>query len=103
MEYVRYNHERSADWSVQILPKEQCKSFAVQGQLTPDLMNDQKAQQLLTERYNNDRQWALTQAETALIAYFRPHFNQQRNVYPRPLKHPDYCVRKCTRCLHTRE
>ncbi len=99
MDYARYRHEQSDDWPVHILPYEQCASLAVQGQLTPDLMNNEEARQLLTRRYFQDPGWGLAQAEAALIACFRPHFNQVKNTYRRPLRQMDYCQQYCRLCF----
>ena len=99
IDYARYRHEVSDDWGVYLLRYNQCASLAVQGQLTPDLINNEEARRGLTSKYSGDHVWGLQQAELALIAYFRPHFNQLHNVYPRLLQRPDYCLQQCRVCL----
>ncbi len=98
-DYTRYHRICSHDWPVQFLPYEQCTSLAVLGQLTPDLVGDWSSQQQLTERYSQDREWGLAQAEAALIACLRPHFNQEKNTYRHPLQQTDYCQQYCRICL----
>ena len=90
MDYMRYHRACSCGWDTQFLPYEQCASLAILGQLTPDLVNDEKSEQLLTKRYSEDPLCGLRQAEAALIACLRPHFNQERNTYRRPLQETDY-------------
>ena|SRR2546425_4033724 len=101
--YARHHLSSSHGWSVRLLSYEHCTSLAVQGQLTPDLMNDGEARRLLTKRYFQDPGWGLAQAEAALIASLRPHFNQERNTYRRPLQETDYCQQYCRLCLNTRK
>lgn len=99
MDYMGDRHEVSADWSVHILPYEACQSFAVQGQVTPDLIGDQEAQHSFNEKYLHDPQWGLEQGETALITYFHPHFNKAKNTNPNALQYTNYCEQgKCWIC-----
>lgn len=98
MDYARYHRTCSCGWDTQFLPYEQCASLAILGQLTPDLVNDGKSEQLLTKRYSEDPVGGLKQAEAALIACLRPHFNQERNTYRRPLQETDYCQQYCRLC-----
>ncbi len=98
-DYTRYHRICSHNWAVRFLHYEQCASLAILGQLTPDLLGDWLSQQQLTERYSQDRKWGLAQAEAALIACLRPHFNQEKNTYRQPLQETDYCQQYCRICL----
>jgi hypothetical protein len=103
MDYVRYRNKKGrTEFSPRVLSYEECRTFAIQGQLSPDLANNQEARRLLNEKYSDDHEWGLKQAETALITYFRPHFNQDLNYYPNPLQNTEYCEqKKCSICWPT--
>ena len=85
MKYIGDHWNVSANWAVTIFPYEACRSFAVAGQLTPNLVDNQEFRQWLNDKYLEDDKWGLDQAERALFAYCHPHFNEKCNTYSKPL------------------
>jgi len=85
-------------WSMTFLPLQLAQEFAVQGQIAPDLDLEPSNRNSLEIMFKADTQWSLEVAEAALIAHFRPHFNQVRNICPSPLEQREYCSQHCSVC-----